>query len=446
MVVREAEVEFAVRDGAHIAYEIFGSGPVDLVMLPNSTFPIDLMWDLPQLASFLDSLGEMARVIAFDQRGMGASDPLPTIDGAAGTEALASDILAVMDAAGSERASIITFYTAGTSELLFAATYPHRVRSLILSNLRTSYPEVQNMTLEQRTAIASWLPTPRGLKFFEPRHAHDPVMRRWWGRAHRLVGSPQQIAREMEYAASCDTMSILEQIRTPTLVFHRQGNQMWDIETSRSAAARMPDARFVELPGSETSLFLGDTGPILDEIRRFLGEPEALSNLDNRQLATVLFTDIVASTERLASLGDEAWRSVLDDHDTAVDRLVTVYRGRLIKRLGDGMLATFDGPARAVRCAASIQQALRASGIHLRAGLHTGEIEMRDRDVAGLGVHIASRISGLSEPGEILVSRTVVDLTGGSGITYDSRGEHALKGIPGRWPIFAAQVPPVADA
>jgi class 3 adenylate cyclase/pimeloyl-ACP methyl ester carboxylesterase len=445
--VREVDVEFAVRDGAYIAYVIFGSGPVDLVLLANTSFPIDLMWDLPPLAEFLDALGEMARVITFDARGQGASDPLPTTDGAAGTENAASDLLAVLDAAGSERPSIMTFFTAGTSEMVFAATYPQRVRSLILSNLRSSYPEMRGMSTEQRKTMAAWLSTPRGLKFFNPRLAHDPMLRRWWGRSHRLVGSPEQWAGQMEFAASIDTSSILEQVRTPALVFHRQGSQMWDIETSRATAARLPNARFVELPGSETHLFLGDTAPVLGEIRRFLREPDvAAAEVDNRQLATVLFTDIASSTEHLASLGDQAWRVVLDNHDSTVDRLVSSYRGTVIKRLGDGMLATFDGPARAVRCATTIREALAASGIHLRAGLHTGEIELRDGDVAGLAVHIAGRVADVAAPGEILVSRTVVDLTGGSGITYDPRGDHKLKGIPGKWPIFAAQVPAIVDS
>jgi class 3 adenylate cyclase len=194
-------------------------------------------------------------------------------------------------------------------------------------------------------------------------------------------------------------------------------------------------------------LFLGDTAPILGEIRRFLREPDvAAAEVDNRQLATVLFTDIASSTEHLASLGDQAWRVVLDNHDSTVDRLVSSYRGTVIKRLGDGMLATFDGPARAVRCATTIREALAASGINLRAGLHTGEIELRDGDVAGLAVHIAGRVADVAAPGEILVSRTVVDLTGGSGITYDPRGDHKLKGIPGKWPIFAAQVPAIVDS
>jgi class 3 adenylate cyclase len=213
---------------------------------------------------------------------------------------------------------------------------------------------------------------------------------------------------------------------------------IFSLDTSRAAAAQIPNCRFVELPGSEVDLFLGDTAPVLVEIKAFLRQEADTPPADDRALATVLFTDIVSSTERLAEVGDETWRRVLDEHEGTVDRTVSAFRGRVIKTLGDGVLATFDGPARAVRCAAAIRDAIAEQGITLRAGLHTGEIEVRGGDVAGLAVHIASRVSALAGPGEILVSRTVVDLTSGSGITYDQRGEHKLKGIPGTWPIFAA--------
>lgn len=443
--MRDVEVEFAVRDGAYIAYEIFGSGTTDLVLVPNALVPIDLMWDLPQLSKFLDALGEIARVIAFDPRGTGASDPLPTTDGAAGIENAASDLLAVLDAAGSERASIMTLYAGGTHELVFAATYPQRVRSLIVSNLRTSFPELHQMTVKERKSLAAWLSSPDALKLINPRVAHDPVLRRWWGRARRLAGSPEETARLMEFAGAIDTRSVLGDLRTPTLVLHREGNQMWDIESSRAAASCMPNARFVQLPGSDSEIFVGDTAPVLNEITRFLQQSDTAPVADDRQLATVLFTDIVSSTEHLASVGDHAWRSVLDDHDKTIDQSVSSYRGRVVTRLGDGMLATFDGPARAVRCAAAIRDRLAASGLTVRSGLHTGEIEWREDDVAGIAVHLGQRVSALAAPGEILVTRTVVDLTAGSGITYESRGERALKGIPGSWQIFQAHAPSMPD-
>jgi class 3 adenylate cyclase len=434
--VRDVDVEFAVRDGSYIAYEVFGAGPVDLVVEPGNSFPIDLMWDLPQLAEFMDALGRVARVVVIDGRGQGASDPLPTTDGAAGVENQAADLLAVLDAVGAERASILGLFT-GPSDLVFAATYPHRVRSLILNNFRTSYPEMRGQTADQRRSIAAWLASPRGLKFFNPRVAHDPVLRQWWGRAHRLVGSPAHVARTMEFAAELDTDALLEQVRTPTLIFHRQGNQMWDIDTSRAAAARMPNARFVELPGSESELFLGDTGRVLEEITRFLRGPDAPADGDDRQLATVLFTDIVASTQRLATVGDRAWRGILDYHDRTIAQIVASYRGRVIKTLGDGMLATFDGPARAVRCATAIRDTVAEHGIAVRAGLHTGEVEHRGGDVVGMAVHTGARVAALAGSGEVLASSTVKDLVAGSGIEFDDRGDHELKGVPGTWRLYS---------
>jgi class 3 adenylate cyclase len=436
--VREVQVEYAVRDGASIAYEVFGNGPVDVVVDSGSRYPIDLMWDLPQLAEFMDALGQVARVIAYDHRGCGASDPLPTTDGTAGTESSAADLLAVLDAVDCDRVTLMDL--AGTTNPVFdAATYPERVRSLIVGHLRPSYPELRGFSMEQRKKLARMLATTRGLRFDNPRVAHDPVVQRWWERARRLVSSPEETAPQMEFAAAVDISSVLGSVTVPTLVLHRRDNKLRDLETSRAAAARMPNARFVELPGSEFDLFLGDTAPVLDEITRFLRQEHEIG--DDRPLATVLFTDIAQSTEQLAAAGDPAWRQVLDGHDEAIGRTVTAYRGRVVKTLGDGILAIFDGPARAVRCASAIGDALAEHGIRVRAGLHTGEIELRENDVAGIAVHIASRVSALAAPGEILVSRTVVDLTGGSGITYDARGEHQLKGVPGTWPLFAAHAP-----
>jgi class 3 adenylate cyclase len=438
--VRDVEVEFAVRDGTRIAYEVFGSGPTDLVVVTGGRFPIDLMWDLPQLAEFMDALGKVARVIAFDRTGSGASDPMPTTDGAAGMENTASDVFAVLDAVGSER-PIFFDLASGTTMLYLAAMHPERMRSIIISHLRTSFPEMRGFTLEQRKKMAQALTTSRGLRSDNPRVGHDPDLQRWWGRARRLIGNPDGIAKQMEFASQIDVESLLDHVRVPVLVLHRSGNRLWDVETSRAAAARIPNARFVEVPGSESDMFLGDTAPVLAEITQFLHQEDAIVGDDDRPLATVLITDIVQSTEQLAAAGDRAWRQVLDDHDETLNHIVTAYRGRVVKTLGDGILATFDGPARAVRCAAAIRAAMADHDIVVRAGLHTGEIELRGADVAGIAVHIATRVSALAVPGEILVSRTVVDLTGGSGITYDTRGEHQLKGVPGTWPVFAAHIP-----
>jgi class 3 adenylate cyclase len=278
------------------------------------------------------------------------------------------------------------------------------------------------------------------LRFENPRTAHDPVVQRWWGHAMRLANSPDQMARHLRAASvRQDLGQVLAMLRMPTLVLHRRDNRVWDIETSRRVASQIPNARFVELPGAENDIFLGDTAPALAEIERFLAEPGVVVEHD-RVLSTVLFTDMVASTEALAARGDAAWRRFLDDHDHAIARIVADHRGRVVKQMGDGTLATFDGPARAVRCAAALIDAAQTQGITLRAGLHTGEIELRASDVAGIAVHIASRIASLADRNEILVSRTVVDLTTGSGLQFEPRGEHELKGVPGAWPTFAAQI------
>jgi class 3 adenylate cyclase len=303
-----------------------------------------------------------------------------------------------------------------------------------------SYPELRTFSPSQLKRLAMTLRSPERLRFDNPRSAHDAVLQRWWGKAMRLANSPEGMVRNLARAQYVDVEALLPAmgtIRTPTLVFHRRDNRVWDIETSRAAASKLPNARFVELPGAENDIFLGDTAPVIAEIERFLAEPEAEAVTD-RVLATVLFTDIVASTEHLAAEGDEVWRQHLDYHDKRAERIVREYRGRIVRSTGDGILATFDGPARAVRCAAALLASTAQQGIALRAGLHTGEIELRPPDIAGIAVHTASRIADLAGPNEILVSRTVIDLTAGSGLEFEPRGEQQLKGIPGTWPIFAA--------
>ena len=435
--VQHAEVRYAERDGDYLAFTVFGEGPTDLA-IPQSRFPIDLMWEWPHLATFMEALGRLARVIAWDVRGHGASDPT-LYTAASSTETFADDMRAVLRAADSERASLFEMGSGGASCPLYAATYPERVQSLILVHVRRSYPELLGLSALQRKRFAMRLRSPERLRFENPRAAHDPVVQRWWGHAVRLEHSPDQMARHIAAVASGREMgSVLPTLRTPTLVFHRRDNKVWDIETSRAAAALIPNARFVELPGAENDIFLGDTAPVLAEIERFLTAPE-VEIAQDRVLATVLFTDIVSSTEQLAARGDAAWRRVLDDHDRTMDRIVGEYRGRVVKPTGDGILATFDGPARAVRCAQELLDAATSQGMTLRAGLHTGEIELRPSDLSGIAVHIANRIATLAGPNQILVSRTVVDLTAGSDLQFEPRGERQLKGVPGTWATFAVQ-------
>jgi class 3 adenylate cyclase len=433
--VRDVEVEFAVqRDGASIAYEVFGNGPIDL-LLTMGRFPIDLMWELPQLAEFLDRLGEMARVIAYDARGSGASDPFPA-DPVSQIEMFAGDCLAVLDAVGCDRVSYLSIYS-GVAGVFVAATYPERVRSLILSHLRTSFPELRGIPIEQRRKMARALSTTRGLRSDNPRVAHDPVLQRWWGRARRAT-SPEAIARQMEWAAGHDIGPVLGTVRTPTLVLHRRDNHLWDVETSRAAATLIPNARFVEVPGGELDMFLGDTGPVLAEIEQFLAEPDA-GIAHDRVLATVLFTDLVSSTPQLAEMGDRRWRDLIATHDAVVRTELDRYRGREVRFDGDGVLATFDGPGRAVRCACAIRDALGALGLDVRAGLHTGEIELRGDGIEGIAVVVGKRVSSIAGPGEVFVSRTVADLIAGSGIELLDKGEQVLKGVPGTWRLFSVR-------
>jgi len=425
------------RDGRYVAYEVFGNGPRDILAFQVSA-PLDLMWELPQLASFLETLGSMGRVIMYDAPGQGASDPLahdepPTLE-------TACDLaLAVLEVAHAQR---VTFFdmSVGTTGALFAAMFPQHVRSLIANNLRPSFPEIARMTPAQLRSLALARAGIESLDVDNPRVAHDPVLRQWWGRARRLLSSPQGALALLEMSTRINIEAVLPSVHVPTLVLSRSDNQTVDIETSRAAASRIPNARFVELPGAENDIFLGDTAPVLAEIGRFLAEPELEARSD-RTLVTVLFTDMVSSTEHLAAAGDQAWRQFLDDHDQTVNRIVADYRGKVVKSTGDGVLATFDGPNRAVRCAAEILDVAERQGITLRAGLHTGEIELRPGDVTGIAVHIASRIASLAHGEEILVSRTVVDLTSGSGLQFEPRGEYELKGVPGTWPTFSAQVP-----
>jgi class 3 adenylate cyclase len=434
------EVWYTERDGGHLAFTVFGEGPIDLA-IPQNRFPIDLIWEWPHLAAFMEALGGMARVITWDCRGFGASDSLgaPTESDA---EAFADDMLKVLQAADSPRSAVFD-WGSGFSGALYAATYPERVSSLILLNARDSYPELSGLSDAAGKRLALKLRSPERLRFENPRAAHDPVVQRWWGHAMRLANSPDQMARHLQAATTRDAhvSSVYAMLAMPTLVLHRRDNRVWDIEQSRLVAEKIRNARFVELPGAENDIFLGDTAPVLAEIERFLAEPDAEVEHD-RVLATVLFTDIVGSTEALAARGDSAWRQLMDDHDRAAARLVSEHRGRIVKPTGDGMLAMFDGPARAVRCAAAVLDAAREQGITMRAGLHTGEVEVRTSDLAGIAVHIASRIADLADANEILVSRTVVDLTYGSELEFEPRREHALKGVPGTWPTFAARPSP----
>jgi pimeloyl-ACP methyl ester carboxylesterase len=395
------------------------------------------MWDEPRHAKFLHGLESFARLIRFDKRGTGLSDRsvgFPTLD-----ERI-DDIRAVMDAAGSSRAVLLGISEGGAMIQLFAATYPERVSGLILmgsySNAKISIPSYRDPKLAEARILATW-GTGASLPDFAPGLASDPEFVDWWARFERLSASPSAVIKLRQMNSEIDVRPILQSIQAPTLVIHRVGDVRTSIENARDMAAAIPNARMIELPGKDHFVWLEDSGTVLSEIRSFVNAAQEPVEPD-RVLATVLFTDIVNSTQRAAALGDMEWRPILDAHFSMARSQIRRFRGREVKTLGDGILATFDGPARAVRCAQAIANSVKPLGIAIRAGLHTGEIEIRDNDVSGIAVNIASRVSHLAGSSEVLVSSTVKDLVAGSGLIFNDLGLHAVKGIQDQLRIFSA--------
>jgi class 3 adenylate cyclase len=434
-----------VRDGdLALAYQVAGEGPLDLFFATGGQFPIDLMWELPDLARFLHRLAAFSRVVLFDSRGWGASrtttEAIPTLEG------WADDLRMVMDAAGIERAAVVGWFAGAIFSMYFAAAHPERVSSLVLLEgcarmLRDAdYPA--GMTQEAfeagSRAYVQGYGTGDDLAFMAPSVAADPRFRRWWARCERLANGPTGAGFYWQELASRDLRAVLPALRVPTLVMHRRGDQFVRVEHGRYLAEHIVDARYVELDGDDHLFCAGDGDRLLDEIELFLTGLTGPQDLD-RVLASVLFTDIVASTDRAAALGDRRWRELLDDHDSAMRAQVARFSGRVVKTTGDGVLATFDGPARAIRCACALRDAARDIGLELRAGIHTGEVEQRGDDIGGIAVHIAARVQATALANELIVSRTVADLVAGSGINFDDRGEHELKGIPGPWRLLAVE-------
>jgi class 3 adenylate cyclase len=425
----------------HIAYIVEGDAPVDLLWIPPWISQVEYLWSEASMAAILERLKRFARVITFDRRGSGLSDPLigaPTI------EEQMDDVLAVMDAAGTERTGIAATLEGGPMAAMFAATHPDRVSHLIMyatfaravwaPGYEWAWP-AEERNVKMKAGIENW-----GRGFVAGSVAEsrmgDPRFMEWAGRLERLAASPATIARIFELIGEFDVREVLPSIRVPTLVMHRRDDTFIQVHHSRYLAEHIPGARYVELEGRDNMFAVGDTEAIMGEIEEFMTGTR-LAREPDRMLATVLFTDIVDSTRRAADLGDSSWREVLERHDQLFRRELDFHRGREVKRTGDGFLATFDGPARAIRCAASITEAVAELGLELRAGLHTGELEvMSDDDLGGLAVHIAARVMGAAEAGEVLVSGTVKDLVVGSGIDFEDRGTHELRGVPGDWRLF----------
>jgi class 3 adenylate cyclase len=432
-VVDRPETRFAATsDGAQVAYQVVGDGPVDLLVNRLLQFPIDLMWDEPRLAGFLDRLSTFSRHIWFDPRGAGSSDRIPLSEHRL-AEDVVEDMVAVLDDLSCERVALLGLGV--PIPLLFAATHPERTSAIVLVNTHVRHRRADDYPVglsdEELDALLS-----RRVGWLAPSLETDQRFRAWLSGAMRLTVSPTEAARRQRYTLEGDLRATLPAIHAPTLVLFRQG--LAGTGRHRYVAEQIDAARLVEVPGNDELFFAGDTQPVLDAIEEFLTGKLPAVDAD-RVLSTVLFTDVVASTEHAARLGDRRWKDLLTSHDAIVRAELDRYRGNHIKSVGDGVLATFDGPGRAIRCAGAIRESLRSLGIDARAGLHTGEIELRGADVGGIAVHIAARVASQANPGEVLVSRTVVDLVVGSDIEFEDRGEHKLRGVPGFWRLFAVK-------
>lgn len=424
------ETRYAKSGDIDIAYQVVGDGPLDIVFVPGFVSNLDISWEAPGRVEFYSRLASFSRLILFDKRGTGLSDRLA---GIATLEERMDDVRAVMDAAGSQRAALFGISEGGPMSLLFAATYPERARALVLLASFARHPTLTPERLAEDIAKISrdW-GTGRFLAdTFAPDLALDAVALRNYARLERQSASPSAAISVLRMNSEIDARHILPAIRTPTLILHRVGDARVTIDAGRYLAEHIPGAKFIELPGTNHIPF-GEprvVDRICDEIEEFLtGSRHEIE--PDRVLATVLFTDIAGSTERAVALGDRQWRALLDRHDQAVREQFARFRGHEVKNLGDGFLATFDGPARAVRCATAISQSVEPLGISVRSGLHTGEIELKRDDIGGIAVHIAARVADLAQPGESLVSSTVRDLVAGSGLRFADRGLHALRGLP----------------
>jgi pimeloyl-ACP methyl ester carboxylesterase len=441
------ETRYARSGDVHIAYQVTGRGPRDLVYVPGWVSNIDLMWEEPAMARFLDRLASFSRLILFDKRGTGLSDRVST-DQLPTLEQRMDDVRAVLEAVGSERAALFGHSEGGNMCVLFAATYPERTTALVTlgsfakrRDPDDDYPWAPGAHDREATVADVELNwgrlRPADVEYYAPSRAGDEPFVRNLEQYLRRAASPGAAAALLRMNSFIDVRDVLPTIQVPTLVLHRTGDRDVNVQEGRYLAARIPGARFVELDGEDHWISAGDTDAIADEIEEFLTGTRPVPELD-RVLATVLFTDIVGSTRRAAELGDRRWRELVSTHDAAVRRQLQRFRGREIDTAGDGFLATFDGPARAVRCAQSIGEAVRELGIDVRAGIHTGECELDGAKIRGIAVHTGARVASLAGPGEVLISKTVKDLVAGSGLEFEDRGVHELKGVPGEWQVYAA--------
>jgi pimeloyl-ACP methyl ester carboxylesterase len=436
------ETHYARNEGVNIAYQVVGRGDVDLVFVPGWVSHIEYAWEEPSFAPFLERMSRFSRLICMDRRGTGLSDPvdrLPTMD-----ERM-DDLRAVLDAAGSERAFLFGISESGPMCTLFAATHPGRTAGLLLCNTFATGSYADDYPWAMRDSLwesflehleARW---GQGItpQFFAPSRAEDEAFVRSWARFERRAVSPGAMRKIIGMAKDTDVRGVLSAVKVPTLVIHREAERACPVEGGRYLAEHIADARIVEVPGADHFPWVGNSDLILDEVEQFVTGGRAEAVVD-RVLSTVLFTDIVDSTAQLAEQGDRSYRELLGQYYSVSRRELERHRGCEVDSAGDGLFATFDGPARAIRCACATRDALGAVGISIRAGLHTGECELLGDKVMGLAVHLGARVCGQASPAEVLVSSTVKDLVAGSELNFSERGSHALKGIPGEWRLYAA--------
>jgi class 3 adenylate cyclase len=416
---------------------VMGDGPLDLVWVPGLSSNLEMDLETPAFDRLLQRLASFSRLMIFDKRGMGLSDRSV---GAPTLEERMDDVRAVMDAVGSERAALIGMSEGGPMSVLFAATYPERTVALVLYGTGARIRDDVDYSYGGDAWVAEFCRildegwgTGESLRLWAPSKLGNPAIREWWGRLERTAGSPHTMRALVDTLVGIDVRAVLPTVSVPTLVLHATDDTV-PIGAGRWMADHIRGARFVEIPGEHITGHVGHQ--FADEVESFLtGRRHAVAT--DRVLSTVLFSDMVRSTEQAAAVGDRRWREILDQHDAIASRQIDLHRGRRVKATGDGVLATFDGPARAIACGCELRDSLQSLGVDVRVGLHTGEIELRDGDIGGIAVHIGARIARVANAGEVLVSRTVTDLVTGSGIEFADRGLHQLKGVPGDWQLFA---------
>jgi pimeloyl-ACP methyl ester carboxylesterase len=436
----EGPIKYAKSGDVHIAYRIFGDGPRDIVLIPGTISHVELLWEVPSNEYLLKRLTAFARVIVFDKRGQGLSDRV----GEHTLEERIGDVRAVMDAAGSEKATIYGWSQGGAMCLTFAATYPERTSALVLYGSFASMRfEPWAVTRDQFEQFLGQLEAHWGegilLRLNAPSRRKDQAFVQWFAKIERAAASPGSVLALMRADYEIDIRHLLPTIQAPTLILHRAEDALTPVSAGRYLADHIPGAKYDEIPGTDHMVLDQETQDVIaDEIEEFITGTHRRLEPD-RVLATVMFTDIVGSTERAAELGDARWRELLANYYAALRKELTAFRGREVETAGDGLLATFDGPARAIRCADSVRKKMRPLGLQVRTGLHTGECEVIGDHIGGIAVHIAARVAATAEPDQVIVSGTVKDLVAGSGLQFADRGTHNLKGVPGEWRLFVVK-------